>query len=217
MVALVGPSGAGKTTLMALLQRLYDPTSGAVLLDGCDLRSLQQRSVRSQIGFVLQEGTLFSDTIRDNIAFGRPGATDEEIAAAAKAAYAHEFIMALPDGYQTAIGENGCKLSGGERQRIAIARALLKNAPIMILDEATSALDADGEENVQRALARLAEGRTTFVIAHRLSTVANAHRIVVVRDGRISEMGEHQHLMHANGYYASLVRKQIKGFFPHAA
>jgi ATP-binding cassette subfamily B protein len=217
MVALVGPSGAGKTTLMALLQRLYDPTSGSILLDGCDLRGLKQRSVRTQIGFVLQEGTLFSDTVRDNIAFGRPGASDEEIVAAAKAAYAHEFIVALPEGYQTPVGENGCKLSGGERQRIAIARALLKDAPIMILDEATSALDAEGEEKVQLALARLAEGRTTFVIAHRLSTVASAQTIVVFRNGRISEIGQHRHLMRENGYYASLVRKQIRGFFPRAA
>jgi ATP-binding cassette, subfamily B, bacterial len=217
MVALVGPSGAGKTTLMALLQRLYDPTGGAILLDGCDLREVRQQSLRAQIGVVLQEGTLFSDSIRDNIAFGRPGATEDEIVAAAKAAYAHEFIMALPEGYQTSVGEGGCKLSGGERQRIAIARAFLKNAPIMILDEATSALDAEGEEQVKRALARLAEGRTTFVIAHRLSTVTAADTIVVFRDGGISEMGRHDHLMRQNGYYASLVHKQIEGFFPRAA
>jgi ATP-binding cassette, subfamily B, bacterial len=217
MVALVGPSGAGKTTLMALLQRLYQPTSGAILLDGSDIRDLQQRSVRTQIGVVLQEGTLFSDTVRDNIAFGRPGASEEEIVAAAKAASAHEFIVALPDGYQTPVGEGGCKLSGGERQRIAIARALLKDAPITILDEATSALDVEAEEKVKRALARLAEGRTTFVIAHRLSTVIAADTIVVFRDGAISEMGRHEQLMRANGYYASLVHKQIEGFFPRAA
>jgi ATP-binding cassette subfamily B protein len=217
LIALVGPSGAGKTTLMALLQRLYDPTSGAVLLDGRDLRDFKQRSVRGQIGVVLQEGTLFSDTIRDNIAFGRPGASDEEVVAAAKAAHAHDFITALPEGYLTTVGEGGCKLSGGERQRIAIARALLKNAPILILDEATSALDAEGEEKVQQALSQLARGRTTFVIAHRLSTVIAADAIVVFRDGRVSEVGKHEQLMRSEGYYASLVRKQIKGFFPRAA
>jgi ATP-binding cassette subfamily B protein len=217
MVALVGPSGSGKTTIAALLQRLYDPTAGAILLDGLDLRDLKQKSLRAQIGIVLQEGSLFSDTIRDNIAFGRPDASDDEIVAAAKAAFAHEFIMALPERYQTPVGEGGCKLSGGERQRIAIARAILKNAPIMIFDEATSALDAEGEEKVQLALKRLAERRTTFVIAHRLSTVTAADTIVVLQDGRITERGRHDHLMRANGYYASLVRKQIGGFFPRAA
>jgi ATP-binding cassette, subfamily B, bacterial len=211
LVALVGPSGAGKTTLMALLQRLYDPARGAILLDGHDLRELTQRSLRAQIGVVLQEGMLFSDSVRDNIAFGKLGASLADIERAARAANAHEFIVALPQGYDTPIGERGCKLSGGERQRIAIARALLKDAPILVLDEATSALDAENEELVQQALARLTYGRTTFVIAHRLSTVTSADRIVVFRDGKISEIGSHIELMSLDGYYASLIRKQLGG------
>jgi len=212
VVALVGGSGAGKSTLMALLQRLYDPSSGAILLDGQDLRDLKQRSVRFQIGVVLQEGTLFSDSIRDNIAFGRPSATFAEIERAARAAHAHDFISALPDGYDTPVGERGAKLSGGERQRIAIARALLKDAPILVLDEATSALDADSEEKVQAALAELTRGRTTFVIAHRLSTVVSADRIVVFKDGAIHETGTHAELLRRGGYYAELVQKQLRGF-----
>jgi ATP-binding cassette subfamily B protein len=211
MVAFVGPSGGGKSTLMALLQRLYDPTSGAICIDGSDIRSLKQRSLRNQIGVVLQEGSLFSDTVRDNIAFGKPHATFEEIEAAARAANAHEFITALPHGYDTPVGERGSKLSGGERQRIAIARALLKDAPILVLDEATSALDAEGEEKVQEALERLTAGRTTFVIAHRLSTITSADRIVVFREGTVSEIGTHEDLLSQNGYYASLVRRQVRG------
>jgi ATP-binding cassette subfamily B protein len=209
LVALVGPSGAGKTTLMALLQRLYDPARGAILVDGYDLRELTQRSLRAQIGVVLQEGMLFSDSVRDNIAFGKFGASLADVERAARAANAHEFILALPQGYDTPIGERGCKLSGGERQRIGIARALLKDAPILVLDEATSALDAENEELVQQALARLTYDRTTFVIAHRLSTITSADRIVVFRDGTISEIGSHIELMSLDGYYASLVRKQL--------
>lgn len=211
MVALVGPSGAGKSTVMALLQRLYDPTSGRVLVDGQDLRDLKQRAVRRQIGVVLQEGTLFSDTVRDNIAFGRPGASQAEIEAAARAANAHDFILSLPDGYDTPVGERGCKLSGGERQRVAIARALLKDAPILVLDEATSALDADSEERIKEALERLTRGRTTLVIAHRLATITRADRILVFRGGRIVEEGTHRSLLAAGGYYASLVDKQTRG------
>ena len=217
MIALVGASGAGKSTLMSLLQRLYDPSSGRILLDGQDLRDLKQRSVRFQIGVVLQEGTLFSDNIRDNIAFGRPEASQSEIEAAARAAFAHDFISALPDGYDTQVGERGAKLSGGERQRIAIARALLKDAPILVLDEATSALDADSEEQVQAALAQLTRGRTTFVIAHRLSTILSADRIVVFKDGGIHELGTHAELVRQGGYYAELVRKQLGGFARAAA
>jgi ATP-binding cassette subfamily B protein len=209
VIALVGPSGAGKSTLMALLQRLYAPSSGSILLDGQDAGELTQDSIRAQIGIVLQEGILFSDSVRDNIAFGRPSATPSEIEAAARAANAHDFIMALPHGYDTPVGERGAKLSGGERQRIAIARALLKNAPILVLDEATSALDAESEHKVQAALALLTRGRTTFVIAHRLSTVLSADRILVVRDGTITESGTHTELMQQGGYYALLAQKHF--------
>jgi ATP-binding cassette subfamily B protein len=217
MIALVGPSGAGKTTLMALLQRLYEPTAGTISIDGHDIRELQQRSLRGKIGVVLQDGTLFNDTIRDNIAFGRPSANQDEIDAACQAANASEIVASQLHGYDTMVGERGCKLSGGERQRIAIARALLKDAPILILDEATSALDAEVEEKVQEALARLTKGRTTFVIAHRLSTITAADRIVVLKGGGIAEIGKHDELMRADGYYAALVRKQIRGLLPAAA
>ena len=217
LVALVGPSGTGKTTLMALLQRLYEPTTGAILVDGTDIRGLKQRWLRSQIGVVLQEGVLLNDSIGENIAFGRPGASAAEIEAAARAANAHEFITALPDGYETRVGERGGKLSGGERQRVAIARALLKDAPILILDEATSALDAEAEEKVQEAVARLVRGRTTFVIAHRLSTITAADRIIVLKDGAVHEAGDHEQLVRAGGYYASLVRRQVRGLIADAA
>lgn len=210
-IALVGPSGAGKSTLMALLQRFYDPSSGSIRFDGWDLRELKQRSVRRQIGVVLQDAVLFDDTVAANICYGRPRATRADMIAAAKAANAHDFIERLPLGYDTPVGEKGSRLSGGERQRIAIARALLKNPPILILDEATSALDAESEDLVQQALEHLVRGRTTFVIAHRLSTVVHADRILVLRNGRIEEAGRHEELMRAGGYYASLVRRQTQG------
>jgi ATP-binding cassette subfamily B protein len=216
-VAFVGPSGVGKTTLTSLLQRLYDPDSGAICIDGQDIRRLKQRSLRDQIGVVLQDGSLFSDTVRDNIAFGRPGATPEQIEAAARAAHAHEFITKLPQGYDTPVGERGERLSGGERKRIAIARALLKDAPILVLDEATSALDDEGEREVQAALSELVRGRTTFVIAHRLSTVTNADRIVVLREGGIAEVGHHGELLEKGGYYAAWVRQQARGSVASAA
>lgn len=210
-IALVGPSGAGKTTLMSLLCRFYDPTRGAVYVDGQDLRTVKQRSLRGQVGVVLQDALLFNETVGENIAYGRPEATTEEIIAAAKAAHAHDFIMRLEKGYDTVVGERGNKLSAGERQRVAIARSLLKDPRILILDEPTSALDAESEALVQEALARLTQGRTTFAIAHRLSTVVGADRILVLKDGHIHEMGTHQELLRQNGYYASLVARQTRG------
>jgi ATP-binding cassette subfamily B protein len=213
-IALVGPSGAGKSTLMALLCRFYDPISGAVRIDGQDIRGLKQMSLRRNIGVVLQESLLFNESVRANIAYGRPEASQEQIEEAAKAAHAHEFIMRLPQGYDTVVGERGSRLSMGERQRIAIARSLLKDPPILILDEPTSALDAESEALVQEALGRLMKGRTTFAIAHRLSTVVDADRILVLKGGRIVEEGDHARLMALDGYYASLVRRQTRGLLP---
>jgi ATP-binding cassette subfamily B protein len=210
-LAIVGPSGSGKTTMMALLMRFYDPIAGSIRLDGRDLRQLKQGSLRRHIGVVLQDPLLFNDTVRNNIAYGRPEAGVADVEAAARAANAHDFISRLPDKYETLVGERGGRLSVGERQRLTIARALIKDPHIIILDEATSSLDAESEALVQGALERLMKGRTTFVIAHRLSTVVNADRIIVLRDGRIAESGRHRELMALGGYYANLVRQQTSG------
>jgi subfamily B ATP-binding cassette protein MsbA len=207
--ALVGASGAGKSTILSLILRLYDPTSGAVKIDGRDLRSVTQKSLRELLGLVTQETFLFHDTIFNNIQFGRLDATAEEVHEAARAAYAHDFIMAQPKGYQTVIGDKGCLLSGGQQQRLAIARAVLKNAPILLLDEATSSLDSESEQQIQRALAELATGRTVIAIAHRLSTVLSADQIIVMDGGRIKEIGTHAQLLEKSGYYRRLYDHQF--------
>ncbi|MSO81049.1 MAG: ABC transporter ATP-binding protein [Alphaproteobacteria bacterium] len=210
-VALVGPSGAGKSTVLNLIPRFWDVDGGAVRIDGQDVREVTQASLAEAIALVSQDVTLFDDTIAANIAFGLPGAAQAEIERAARDAAAHDFITALPEGYATIVGERGVRLSGGERQRVAIARAMLKDAPILLLDEATSALDAEAERQVQAALARLAAGRTTLVIAHRLATVVGADNIVVLEGGRIVESGTHAALAAADGLYAHLSRLQFRG------
>jgi ATP-binding cassette, subfamily B, bacterial MsbA len=218
ILAVVGSSGAGKSTLVHLLPRFFDVTGGRILVDGLDVRNVTLSSLRSQVGIVTQETVLFNDTVRNNIAYGQPHVPMKEVEAAARAALAHDFILALPSGYDTVIGERGVRLSGGERQRLAIARALLKNAPILILDEATSALDSESESLVQSALHNLMSGRTVFVIAHRLSTVRSANRIVVIENGGIAEIGAHEELMKQLGTYRRLYELQFaKADVPNVA
>lgn len=207
-IALVGMSGGGKSSLVSLIPRFYDVTEGQILLDGVDIRDYQVRSLRDHIGMVLQDNILFSDSVRMNILMGNPEATEEEMVQAAKAAKAHEFIMNLPEGYDTKIGERGVKLSGGQKQRLAIARVFLKNPPILIFDEATSALDLESEHEIQEAMERLAKDKTTFIVAHRLATITHANRIVVMKHGEIIEMGTHEQLMEKKGEYYNLYTVQ---------
>ncbi len=207
-VALVGMSGGGKSSLVSLIPRFYDVTEGAILLDGTDIRNFKVRSLRDKIGMVLQDSILFSESIKANILLGKPGATEEEVYEAAKAANAHDFILNLPNGYDTQVGERGVKLSGGQKQRIAIARVFLKNPPILVLDEATSALDLESEHLIQEALDKLAKDRTTFIVAHRLSTITHADRIILIEHGKIVEMGTHEELMAKHGHYFDLFQVQ---------
>jgi ATP-binding cassette subfamily B protein len=208
MIGLVGKSGAGKSTAINLICRFYEVNEGEILIDGINIKKIAQKDLRSQIGVVLQEPFLFSGSIYDNIAFARPGATREDIMAAAKAANAHDFIVLKPDGYDTQVGERGQTLSGGERQRISIARAILHNPRILILDEATASVDTDTEKQIQDAISRLIKGRTTFAIAHRLSTLRNATRLVVLKDGKIAEVGSHAELIEKKGEFHRLVQMQ---------
>jgi len=210
MTALVGPSGGGKSTVLNLILRFYNVASGVITIDSQDIASVSLRSLRSQIAYVGQDVFLFRTTIRENIAFGHPNATDADIVAAAKAAQAHDFIMAFPNGYNTLVGERGTDLSGGERQRISIARALVRNAPLILLDEATAALDSESEHYIQRALAELCKGRTTLVIAHRLSTIMHADRILVIEAGQVTDQGRHEELLRKSGRYASFYRLQLQ-------
>ncbi len=207
-VAFVGMSGGGKSTIISLIPRFYDTTGGSVYVDGCNVQDVTLHSLRSQIGIVLQDNILFSDSVKENILMGKPGATDEEVMAAAKAANAHDFIMSLPDGYHTKVGERGVKLSGGQKQRVAIARVFLKNPPILILDEATSALDLESEALIQESLDRLAHDRTTIIIAHRLSTITHADKILVIDHGQLIEKGTHEQLMKEQGTYYNLFQVQ---------
>jgi ABC-type multidrug transport system fused ATPase/permease subunit len=210
VVALVGRSGAGKTSIANLLCRFYDPTHGRVCVDGHELRQVKLASLRRQVAVVLQDTFLFNASVRENLMLGKPTATEEELVAAARAAYAHEFVMELPEGYDTDVGERGVKLSGGQKQRLALARAILANPRILILDEATSSVDAEAEYLIQQALEAVLEGRTALVIAHRLSTVRSADKIIALEDGRIVEMGNHQELMQKAGLYSQLYRRQLE-------
>jgi ABC-type multidrug transport system fused ATPase/permease subunit len=209
MVGVVGPTGGGKSTIMSLIPRFYDPSAGSVLVDGIDVRDYRLQALRDQIGYVLQETVLFRGTIRDNIAYGRAGATEEEIIAAAKLANADEFISRMPDGYKTLVGDRGDTLSGGQRQRIGIARAIIRNNPILILDEPTAALDAESERLVIEALERLMKGRTVLTIAHRLSTIRDADKIIVLKNGVVAEQGTHDELLALGGTYAELYSVQF--------
>jgi ATP-binding cassette subfamily B protein len=210
MTALVGPSGGGKSTVFNLMMRFYEPNAGTIRIDGQNIAETSRHSLRAQVAYVGQDVFLFHGTVRENIAIGKPGASEDEIIAAAKAAHAHEFISAFPAGYDTQVGERGLQLSGGERQRVAIARALIRNAQIILLDEATAALDSQSERLVQDAMNVLCEGRTTIAIAHRLHTITHADRILVVESGAIVESGRHEELLRKNGRYAAFYRLQIQ-------
>ena len=209
-IALVGPSGSGKTTICSLLPRFYDVTGGRITIDGKDVRTLTLQSLRKQIGLVQQDVYLFCGTVRENIAYGKPGASMDEIVDAAKKANIHDFIQSLPDGYDTFVGERGTRLSGGQKQRISIARVFLKNPPVLILDEATSALDNESERWIQQSLEELAKNRTTITIAHRLSTIRNADEILVVAENGIAERGTHEELLKKGGIYAHYYEMQFR-------
>ena len=217
VTALVGPSGGGKSTVLNLLLRFYEAGAGAITIDGQNIAAVSRHSLRRQIAYVGQTVHLFRGTVRDNIRYGKLGATEAEIVAAAKAAHAHDFIMAFPHGYDTPVGEHGLQLSGGQRQRIEIARALIKDAPIILLDEATASLDSESERHVQEAIAELCKGRTTLVIAHRLSTIMHADRILVIENGAMIESGRHDELLRKSGRYASFYRLQLREQAPAAA